>query len=86
LHILHHAAQGEVNDAWMAKELARHGYQISPGALYPTLHRMEAEGLILSRSEVVDGRMRRAYVVTAKGRLTLQATKAQLRELGDEAR
>jgi DNA-binding PadR family transcriptional regulator len=84
LHILHHAAHGEIHGAWMAKELATHGYKISPGALYPTLHKMEAEGLIRSRSEVVDGRMRRAYVVTANGRRTLRATKRQLRELADE--
>ncbi|WP_235032707.1 helix-turn-helix transcriptional regulator [Actinacidiphila yanglinensis] len=25
----------------MAKELASHGYEISPGTLYPTLHRLE---------------------------------------------
>jgi PadR family transcriptional regulator PadR len=68
----------------MAKELARHGYKISPGALYPALHKMEAEGLLRSRSKVVDGRMRRSYTVTAKGRRILQATKKQLRELAAE--
>ncbi len=68
----------------MASELARHGYTISPGSLYPTLHKMEAEGLVASRSEVVDGRARRSYVATAKGRHVLQATKRQLRELADE--
>jgi DNA-binding PadR family transcriptional regulator len=84
LHILHHAADGEVHGAWMATELARHGYKISPGALYPTLHKMEAEGLIRSRSQVVNGRTRRSYVATAKGRRTLHATKKQLRELANE--
>jgi DNA-binding PadR family transcriptional regulator len=84
LHILHHAARGEVHGAWMAKELARHGYQISPGSLYPTLHKMEGEGLITSRSETVGGRVLRTYVATAKGRRTLEATKRQLRELADE--
>jgi len=90
LHILHHAAHGEVHGAWMAKELAHHGYRISPGSLYPTLHKMEAEGLIRSTLLVVDGRARRTYVATAKGRKTLESTKRQLRELaaevlGDEA-
>lgn len=91
LHILHHAAHGEVHGAWMAKELARHGYRISPGSLYPTLHKMESEGLIRSRRRVVDGRARRSYVATAKGRRTLESTKRHLRELagevlGDETR
>jgi DNA-binding PadR family transcriptional regulator len=75
----------------MAKELAHHGYQISPGSLYPTMHKMEAEGLLRSHQQVVDGRARRSYVATAKGRRALKSTKRQLRELahevlGDEVR
>ena len=68
----------------MAKELAHHGYRISPGSLYPTLHKMETEGLIRSNQQVVNGRSRRSYVATAKGRRTLESTKRQLRELADE--
>ena len=89
LHILHHAARGEIHGAWMAEELAHHGYRISPGSLYPTLHKMEAEGLLRSSQQVIDGRARRSYVATTKGRQTLESTKHQLRELvrevlGDE--
>jgi DNA-binding PadR family transcriptional regulator len=84
LHILHHAAHGAVHGAGMAAELAHHGYRISPGSLYPTLHKMETEGLITSRPEVVDGRARRSYVATADGRRALAAAKRQLRELADE--
>jgi DNA-binding PadR family transcriptional regulator len=68
----------------MTKELARHGYRISPGTLYPTLHKMEGEGLLRSRREVVDGRARRSYVTTAKGRRALAQAKRQLRELASE--
>ena len=50
----------------MAEELAHHGYRISPGSLYPTLHKMEAEGLLRSTRQVVAGRARRTYVATAK--------------------
>ena len=84
LHILHHAAHGSVHGAWMAGELAHHGYKISPGSLYPTLHKMEAEGLLRSRSEVVEGRSLRSYTVTAKGRRDLAETIVQLRELANE--
>ena len=59
LHILHHANIEPVHGAWMADELAGHGYKISPGTLYPMLHRMQEEGLLTSRQEVVDGRARR---------------------------
>ena len=64
--------------------LAHHGYAIIPGSLYPTLHKMEAEGLLRSRTQVVDGRTRRSYVVTARGRRELGSTTAQLRELAHE--
>lgn len=84
LHILHHAAEQDVHGAWMAAELSRHGYDISPGTLYPTLHAMEREGLIASRREVVAGRARRAYHATAEGRDVLAQTRTALRELADE--
>ena len=84
LHILHHAARGPIHGAWMSEELAHHGYKISPGSLYPTLHKMEEEGLLSSRAEVVAGRARRSYVATAKGRRDLKATIVQLRELARE--
>lgn len=82
--MLHHAAEGEIHGAWMADELAHHGYRISPGSLYPTLHKMEAEGLLTSRQIVVDGRVRRCYRATRTGRKELAQAKVQLRELANE--
>ncbi len=84
LHVLHHAAEREVDGAWMSEELARHGHRISPGTLYPTLHRMEAEGLLRSREEVVDGRRRRRYRATGQGKRVLARMRRALRELADE--
>ncbi len=84
LHILHHAAEGEIHGSWMAAELAEHGHRISPGTLYPTLHAMEQEGLLRSRRTVVDGRARREYGATAQGRRVLTQTRRALRELADE--
>ena len=84
LHLLHHAAEEDVHGAWMAAELARHGYRISPGTLYPTLHRMEEEGLLTSRRSVVDGHARRVYRATPAGRRTLREAKKALRQLADE--
>jgi DNA-binding PadR family transcriptional regulator len=84
LHVLHHAASGGVHGAWMAAELAGHGYQISPGTLYPTLHKMEAEGLLRSTAETVDGRARRVYKITPAGRRALRQAKVLLAELANE--
>jgi DNA-binding PadR family transcriptional regulator len=84
LHILHHAGEAEVHGAWMSQELAEHGYEISPGTLYPTLHRLEAEGLLRSRTIVEDGHSRRVYRITPSGRAALKRTKKALRELAEE--
>ena len=39
IHILYHASQEQVYGAAMMEELGHHGYEISPGTLYPMLHR-----------------------------------------------
>ncbi|MGI5283603.1 PadR family transcriptional regulator [Nonomuraea polychroma] len=59
-------------------------YAISPGTLYPTLHRLEADGLLVSRQEVVDGRVRRVYRATEAGRAALAEDRAELAELARE--
>uniref|UniRef100_UPI0038D39D49 PadR family transcriptional regulator n=1 Tax=Streptomyces caniscabiei TaxID=2746961 RepID=UPI0038D39D49 len=74
----------------MTEELASHGYQISPGTLYPTLHRLEADGLLVSEQRVVDGRTRRVYKATEAGKKALAEDRQALKELarevlGDEA-
>src|SRR5689334_8346783 len=73
LHILHHATEGPIFGLGMIEELGRHGYRISPGSLYPLLHRMEQRGLLIS-AEVRDGKsLRKVYRATAQGRLALNA-------------
>ena len=68
MHVLHHAAQEEIYGSWMIDELATHGYRLSPGTLYPMLHRMVDNGYLTARSER-DGRtVRKFYSATAKGR------------------
>lgn len=84
LHILHHAAQQEIHGAWMTEELARHGYRISPGTLYPTLHRLESEGLLTSAQRVTEGRTRRMYKATKAGRQALAEDRKALAALAHE--
>lgn len=84
LHILHHAVEGEIHGAWMAAELAEHGYSISPGTLYPTLHRLEADGLLTSFARTVEGRNRRIYRATDAGRTALADDQRALAELAQE--
>lgn len=84
LHILHHASEEDIHGAWMSEELARHGYRISPGTLYPTLHRMESDGFLRSRQVVVAGRSRRLYTITDAGRQQLADERRALAELARE--
>lgn len=51
VHILHHAAEGPIYGQWVLDELRRHGYDLSPGTLYPLLKRMEAHGWLKSREK-----------------------------------
>ena len=84
IHILYHASKEPIFGVEIAEELARHGYRVSPGTLYPTLHRLEKEGLMESSSRVVNGRVRKYYQATAEGKLVLEQSKRKIRELVTE--
>jgi DNA-binding PadR family transcriptional regulator len=47
-HILHHAAKEPIFGLGMAEELARHGFRISPGTLYPLLRDLNNKGYLKS--------------------------------------
>jgi DNA-binding PadR family transcriptional regulator len=84
VHILHHASEESIHGAWMSEELSRHGYTISPGTLYPALHRMEADGLLTSTRITVNGRVLRTYRTTGEGDRTLAEARRAVRELAGE--
>src|SRR5262249_2563578 len=68
LHIFHHSPEEEFYGQWMIHELARHGYTLSPGTLYPMLHAMERRGYLKSKKEQNGRTFRRLYRATALGR------------------
>jgi DNA-binding PadR family transcriptional regulator len=84
LHVLHHASAGPIFGIGIIEKLAFHGYVLSPGTLYPILHRLERDGFLQSRAEVVGKKRRRIYEVTAEGRKTLILSKVRLWELFKE--
>jgi PadR family transcriptional regulator PadR len=84
LHILHHADDGPIYGAEIAEELNRHGYRLSQGTLYPTLHLMERQGYLRSRVQVIGGRRRKYYRATSAGRKTLKDARKKLKELVGE--
>jgi PadR family transcriptional regulator PadR len=84
VHILFHASQERVYGLGLIEELARHGYRLSPGTLYPLLHGMEEGGYLMSREEVVGGKVRRYYRTTPLGDQALKEAQAKIRELAAE--
>ncbi|MCA9414373.1 MAG: helix-turn-helix transcriptional regulator [Candidatus Omnitrophica bacterium] len=85
VHILHHATEGPVVGQWMLQELRHHGYEVSPGTLYPIFHRMDRLGWLRCEVDPDGGpRAKRSYFITDKGRGVLQATRIQLKELTGE--
>ena len=85
VHILHHASEGAVHGQWIITELRRHGYEISPGTLYPLLERMERHGWLACRKAPGGGaRARKDYRLTRAGRQVLALVREQLQELHRE--
>lgn len=84
LHILHHASKRAIFGLWLIEELARHGYRISPGTLYPLLHSMEQGGHLRSEKKEEGGRIRRVYRITPKGQMALEEAKEKVKELFSE--
>jgi DNA-binding PadR family transcriptional regulator len=80
-HILYHASEEAIYGLWLIEELAEHGYRISPGTLYPLLHSMESSGLLKSRDILHNGKIRKYYSITPKGKRYLQRAKRQVGEL-----
>jgi PadR family transcriptional regulator PadR len=84
LHVLHHAVEEPIFGLGMLEELARHGYRISPGTLYPILHGLEKKGYLRSTTQRNGKSLRKLYRATAAGRDALESAKSKVRELFSE--
>ena len=84
LHILHHAAQEPLVGFWMIEELRRHGYEMSPGTIYPLLHSLQKKGYLSVEVKREGRRSWREYSATKEGKKALNAAKRKLRELFHE--
>jgi DNA-binding PadR family transcriptional regulator len=84
IHILYHASKEPIFGVEITEELARHGYHLSPGTLYPTLHRLEKEGYLKQSLKVVDGKVRKYYTITEQGNAVLKEASRKIKELVEE--
>ena len=62
------------------KELTGEKIQITEGALYPTLHALESEGLLVVETEFIGKRVRKYYSLSTSGKAK---TKERVSELAD---
>jgi PadR family transcriptional regulator, regulatory protein PadR len=84
IHILHHALQAPVYGLAIIEELRRHGYDLSPGTLYPILHSLEDAGYLVHANRVVGGKVRKYYTISPAGQRALEEAYLKIRELVDE--
>jgi PadR family transcriptional regulator, regulatory protein PadR len=84
LHVIYHAVREPIYGVEMMEELARHGYDVGAGTLYPLLHQLEEAGYLTSHTEVVAGKQRKYYRATEEGVSALEAARGKLRELVKE--
>lgn len=54
------------------KEMSNDEFNITEGALYPALHKLEAEGFLESTTELVDGRARKYYSLSRSGEVEVK--------------
>lgn len=84
LHVLYHADKEAICGVELMEELTHHGYDIGPGTMYPMLHQMLDSGLLNSTEEVIRGKRRKNFRITARGRRLLREARIKLRELASE--
>lgn len=69
----------------VVKELTQGEIMLTEGALYPALHRMEKDGLLVTQVELVENRARKYYALSEEGiaavSLKLEETKSFLNNL-----
>jgi len=84
VHILHHASLNPVYGLELIKELESHGYNVSPGTMYPILGKLEQNGLLSSTEMNVEGKIRKYYRITPAGNDVLKKAREKVRELAGE--
>src|SRR5699024_3800948 len=66
IHILHHAKEEAIYGSWMLEELHEHGYEMSAGTLYPILHNMERDQLLIRVDVNINGKIRKYHIIINK--------------------
>jgi len=84
LHILYHAGKEPAFGFELMRELGRRGYCLSPGTLYPLLHKLRLTCLLSSKRKNVAGRIRTCCRITSRKRAVPREGTEKARELPAE--
>ena len=82
--ILHLLADQPMHGYELAQAIKRstdQGLEFGEGCIYPILHRLESQGLLLAESQSVAGRLRVVYRATPQGRAQLANTVGSWRRI-----
>lgn len=72
LYTLWRVSKGEVYGLEIIQEMRELGFNLSPGTLYPTLRALLEEKDVTVTSRIANGKVRKCYRATAKGRKEVQ--------------
>lgn len=78
LYVLWRASKEDVYGLQIVEEMKELGFSLSPGTLYPALHALLRERDVTVREKVVNGKVRKCYRLTAKGKKELSEVKERL--------
>jgi len=84
MHLIYHALKEPIFGLDMIRELKRHGYDLSPGTIYPILHNLEKEGYLVSEKKLENGKIRKYYHSTFEAKKALQEAIVKAYELLNE--
>ncbi|RZK22490.1 MAG: PadR family transcriptional regulator [Flavobacterium sp.] len=61
------------------KEITSGDIKLTEGAMYPALHKMEAEGILITSTEMIDNRVRKYYSLTEEGKREVETKLTEAR-------
>ena len=67
-------------------QLSKDEIKLTYGALYPTLYKLEAEGLLVTTTEIVDNRARKYYSLTTEGKKLAKVKVSELQRFAETLR
>ncbi len=81
IYILQYAAKEDVYGKELYDQLHEHGYKLSYGTLYSTLHGFKEKGYLADEERNVRGKIRKYYRITDRGMEALEKAREKAREL-----